>query len=44
VTPENAASCIEAGAAGVAMIRSVLQSSDPKATVQRFVEAIPTAA
>jgi len=40
VTPERAAACIAAGAAGVATIRAVMSSIDPKRAVAEFVSAL----
>jgi thiamine-phosphate pyrophosphorylase len=37
VTPENAASCAAAGAAGVACIRAILQADDPGAALVRLL-------
>jgi thiamine-phosphate pyrophosphorylase len=40
VTEENAAACIEAGADGVAVIRSVLEADDPADALRRIVEVV----
>lgn len=40
ITPENAAAVIEAGAYGVAMMRAISESDDPKIAAQAFVHAI----
>lgn len=37
---ENAASCIEAGADGVAVIRAILHASDPRAAAQKLWAAV----
>jgi thiamine-phosphate pyrophosphorylase len=43
ITPENAAACLKAGAAGVAVMGEVMRSADPEATVRALVEAIAPA-
>jgi len=43
ITPANAAACIEAGAAGIAVMGEVMRSSDPEATVRALVAAIAAA-
>ena len=40
VTPANAAACLAAGAAGVAVMGEVMRAADPEATVRALVEAI----
>lgn len=40
ITPDNAAACIKAGAAGIAVMGEVMRSADPEATVRALVEAI----
>lgn len=40
ITPANAHACIEAGAAGIAVMGEVMRASDPEATVRAFIEAI----
>jgi len=40
VDPENAAECVESGAAGVAVMGSVLRSPDPAATVEKIQERL----
>lgn len=40
ITPENSGDVIRAGASGVAMIRSVVGSDDPKGEVMKFVNAV----
>jgi thiamine-phosphate pyrophosphorylase len=40
ITPENAAEVIQAGASGVAMMRAISESDDPKQVAQEFVQAI----
>jgi len=43
ITPDNAAACIKAGAAGIAVMGEVMRSSDPEATVRALVAAIAAA-
>ena len=43
INPENAAACIKAGAAGVAVMGEVMRAVDPEATVRALVEAIRAA-
>jgi len=43
ITPANAASCIKAGAAGIAVMGEVMRAADPEATVRALVEAIRAA-
>jgi thiamine-phosphate pyrophosphorylase len=43
ITLENAAACLKAGAAGVAVMGEVMRSADPEATVRALVEAIAPA-
>jgi thiamine-phosphate pyrophosphorylase len=40
ITPGNAASCLSAGARGVAGMGEVMRSADPKASVERLIRAI----
>ncbi len=40
ITPDNAAAVIEAGAAGVAMMRAISESPDPENAARAFVKAI----
>jgi thiamine-phosphate pyrophosphorylase len=40
ITPANAASCIKAGAAGIAVMGEVMRAADPEAVVRALVEAI----
>jgi thiamine-phosphate pyrophosphorylase len=40
INPDNARACIEAGAAGVAVMGEVMRAADPEATVRALVEAI----
>jgi thiamine-phosphate pyrophosphorylase len=43
ITPDNAASCITAGAAGIAVMGEVMRAADPEAVVRALVEAIAAA-
>jgi thiamine-phosphate pyrophosphorylase len=43
ITPANAASCIKAGAAGVAVMGEVMRAADPEAVVRALVAAIAAA-
>jgi thiamine-phosphate pyrophosphorylase len=43
ITPENAAATIAAGASGIAITGSILQSSDPARTTAQFREALDNA-
>jgi thiamine-phosphate pyrophosphorylase len=43
ITAANAAACIRAGAAGVAVMGEVMRAADPEATVRALVEAIRAA-
>jgi thiamine-phosphate pyrophosphorylase len=43
ITAENAAACLKAGAAGVAVMGEVMRSVDPEATVRALVDAITPA-
>ncbi len=40
ITAENAASCIEAGAAGVAVMGEIMRAADPATAVQRLVKSV----
>lgn len=40
ITPANACSCLEAGAAGIAVMGEVMRATDPEATVRALVEAL----
>lgn len=40
ITAENAAGCMEAGAAGVAVMGEVMRAADPATAVQRLVKSI----
>ncbi|HXP04462.1 MAG TPA: thiamine phosphate synthase [Stellaceae bacterium] len=43
ITPANAAACIKAGAAGVAVMGEVMRAADPEAVVRALVAAIRAA-
>lgn len=43
VTPENTAECIEAGAAGVAVLSPIMRAENPKAVAQAYRRAINAA-
>lgn len=43
ITPANAASCLKAGAAGVAVMGEVMRADDPAATVRALVAALTPA-
>ncbi len=43
VTPENLGACIEAGAAGVAVLSPIMRAADPKAAAQKYRAALDTA-
>ena len=43
VTPENLGACIEAGAAGVAVLSPIMRSANPKATAQEYRAALDAA-
>src|SRR5579864_4977952 len=43
ITPANAAACIRAGAAGVAVMGEVMRADDPESVVRALVEAIAAA-
>ncbi len=43
VTPENLGACIEAGAAGVAVLSPLMRAADPKAAAQRYRAALDAA-
>jgi thiamine-phosphate pyrophosphorylase len=40
ITPANAASCLKAGAAGIAVMGEVMRSADPEATVRALIGAL----
>jgi thiamine-phosphate pyrophosphorylase len=40
ITPENAVSCLGAGACGIAVMGEVMRSRDPRATVERIMRAV----
>jgi thiamine-phosphate pyrophosphorylase len=40
ITPANAAACIEAGAAGIAVMGEIMRAADPEATVRALIRAI----
>lgn len=40
ITTKNAASCLASGAAGIAVMGSVMRSTDPEATVSALIEAL----
>jgi thiamine-phosphate pyrophosphorylase len=44
ITPANAASCLKAGAAGIAVMGEVMRSADPEAAVRKLLEALSAAA
>jgi len=43
VTPENAADCIHAGAAGVAVLSPIMRAADPRAIAQTYRTALDAA-
>jgi thiamine-phosphate pyrophosphorylase len=43
ITPANAAACMAAGAAGIAVMGEVMRAADPETTVRALVEAITAA-
>lgn len=43
VTPDNLAACIEAGAAGVAVLSPIMRATDPKAAAQAYRAALDAA-
>lgn len=43
VTPDNLGACIEAGAAGVAVLSPIMRAADPKAVAQRYRAALDAA-
>jgi len=43
VTPENLGACLEAGAAGVAVLSPIMRAADPKAAAQRYRAALDAA-
>jgi thiamine-phosphate pyrophosphorylase len=40
INPENARSCIDAGAAGIAVMGEIMRAADPEATVRALIRAI----
>lgn len=40
ITPERAAACLQAGAAGVAVMGAIMQASDPGSVVQEYLKAM----
>ena len=42
INPGNARACLEAGAAGVAVMGEIMRAADPEATVRSLIEAIGT--
>jgi thiamine-phosphate pyrophosphorylase len=40
INPENAGSCLKAGAAGVAAMGEIMRATDPEATVRALIAAI----
>jgi thiamine-phosphate pyrophosphorylase len=40
ITPANARSCIETGAAGIAVMGEIMRAADPEATVRALIRAI----
>ncbi len=43
VTPENLGACLEAGAAGVAVLSPIMRATDPKAAAQKYRAALDAA-
>jgi thiamine-phosphate pyrophosphorylase len=43
INPDNTASCLKAGAAGIAVMGEVMRAADPEATVRALAEAITAA-
>jgi thiamine-phosphate pyrophosphorylase len=43
ISPQNAAPCLEAGAAGIAVMGEIMRAADPEATVRKLVEALHAA-
>src|SRR5207237_8029096 len=39
--PDNAAQCLSAGAHGIAVMGEIMRATDPEATVQRLLAAMP---
>jgi thiamine-phosphate pyrophosphorylase len=44
ITPDNAASCLAAGARGIAVMGEIMRAADPEATIRRLLQAISTKA
>ena len=40
ITPDNAASCLAAGAAGIAVMGEIMRAEDPEKTVRRLLTAL----
>jgi thiamine-phosphate pyrophosphorylase len=43
ITPANAAACIAAGAAGIAVMGEIMRAADPEAVVRQLVQALTAA-